>query len=371
MKKLFSLALALLMLAGALATPVPAADGNAPVADPLDANLVVYYDFEGTGEEALKDKAPAGVSKEDLILSSDPWKPTDASCDDTELSPNTRVEGGKLYIDQNENDSARCMFDTVSGTEDAIGADIFNNKTGEMTVYYEAQLMTMTTDWVEPVVVSKIARFYFSGKNSELYSPFNVRYMESNKMPATVKDNMLFYGMQTLRMAATFKFDAEAKTLQCALMYTTDDGYTWIATENSFSETDNAEVANFFSNSTYIGLGKSTWAWMDRGGNMIIDNVRIYNKALSLEDVQTLTPFTPDDKPVETTEEPTEAPATNAPAKTEGPKTTTSAPTNTEAPGTTAPVEEKKGCGSVVAAGLFGMMVLMGGACLTMRKKEN
>ena len=369
MKKLLSLALALLMLAGALATPVLAADGDAtPVADPLDANLIVLYDFEGaTLEEQLKDKAPAGVSKEDLILSSDPWKDDETvNSADTGLSPNTRVEGGKLYIDHDANDSARCMFDTISGTEDATGADIFNNKTGEITFYSESQIMTMCSNWVCFMTISNLARCYYSGKNQDLYSPFNVRHTAVSGKNATMKDNMLFYGMQTLRMAVTYKYDAEAKTLQCATMYTTDDGYTWIATEDSYTD-----IAEFFTNSTYLSLGKSQYSWEDRNGDIIIDNVRVYNKALSLEEVQTLAPFTPDDKPVETTEEPTEAPATNAPSKTEGPKTTTSAPTNTEAPGTTAPVEEKKGCGSVVAAGLVGMMVLMGGACLTMRKKED
>ena len=67
MKKLLSLALALMFVVMAFATVSVSAEEAAPVVDPLDANLIIHYDFEGEDIlEAMKDKAPAGSVKDDL-----------------------------------------------------------------------------------------------------------------------------------------------------------------------------------------------------------------------------------------------------------------------------------------------------------------
>lgn len=65
-KKVLAVLMTSVMLLGSLATVGAAADTSA---SGIDEHLVVHYDFEGlTKEEAMKDKAPAGVAKDNLSV---------------------------------------------------------------------------------------------------------------------------------------------------------------------------------------------------------------------------------------------------------------------------------------------------------------
>ena len=65
-RKLLAILMVSVMLLGSFATVGAAAD---TAASSIDDHLVVHYDFEGlTKEEAMKDKAPAGTTKDDLSV---------------------------------------------------------------------------------------------------------------------------------------------------------------------------------------------------------------------------------------------------------------------------------------------------------------
>ncbi|MGM9683858.1 MAG: hypothetical protein ACI3XQ_09690 [Eubacteriales bacterium] len=106
MKKIISVVLCALMLASCI-IHVSAAD---PTPD-FSQNLVVHYDFEGdTQEERLADKAPAGVSKENLTVYG-----TDG----------TEVKNGSAFIAQEAGNYLACMFEDAD-VENGAGTDVRN-----------------------------------------------------------------------------------------------------------------------------------------------------------------------------------------------------------------------------------------------------
>ena len=357
MKKFVAMFTLICMLTGAfLAMPI-SADEAAP-ADPLAENLIVYWDFEGaTLEEQLYDKATGGTTKENLTLTSKNFSGEDDADDTVGLSPDTCVKDGKLYINHDRNDRAECVFDN------AMGGDIVGNATNEFTMYMEVQLNSVCTNWVDPILMPKTLRLFFNTKSAEVYSSIAIRHLNVGQVSHQViptKNNAYFYG-DTMCIAVTYVYNADSKALSGTFMYSADGGETWGTDVKEI-----ADVTEFLTNETKIMLGKGSAA-DDRNGDFVIDNVRIYNKALTLEQVQEFDPYVPtedDDDDTTTTagnDDTTEAPVT------------TEAPTTTEAPATTtaAPAEEKKGCGSSIAVGAMGMLILAVGATLGLRKKED
>ena len=361
MKKFVAMFTLICMLTGAfLAMPI-SADEAAP-ADPLAENLIVYWDFEGaTIEEQLYDKATGGTTKENLTLTSEAFSGGEDANDTVGLSPDTCVKDGKLHINHDRNDRAECVFDST------MGGDIVSNTTNEFTMYMEVQLNSVCTNWVDPFLMPKTLRVFFNTKNASVYSSIAIRHLNVAQVSHQVipsKNNAYFYG-DTMCVAVTYVYNADSKVLSGTFMFSADGGETWGTDIKEF-----ADINEFLTNETKIMLGKGTAA-DDRNGDFVIDNVRIYNKALTLEQIQELDPYTPtededdDNNTTESSDDNTTAPSednTTAPAE----QNTTAAPATTEAP-----AEEKKGCGSSIAVGAMGMLILAVGATLGLRKKED
>ena len=363
MKKIAAICMIVCMLS-ALFVPVTAEE-TAPAAT-LDDHLIVYYDFEGdTLEEQLSDKASAGKSKENLTVTSSLLQQNNENCTNTTLSPNTGVKDGKLYIDHDQNDRAECVFDLTSGAEDAQGADIFANTSGELTIFIQTQLNTVSSDWIDFLTIKKIGRYYFNTYSQQYYSSFAVRHKENRNIVTSLTDNVYVYGT-TLTFAVSYEYDQDAQTLKANVMYSPDEGDYWTSCESEHSN-----VTAFFTDATGIFLGKSSASWSDRNGDVVVDNVRVYDKALTLDEVKSLLPsddeVAGDDSTGDTSDSVQDSASNTTAPDTQG----TQAPVTTDNVTTSSDSEKKKsGCSSVVFSGVIGLLPLVAGACLILKKKD-
>ncbi len=285
MKKILCSLLAVLMLASALLITPVSAEG---IAD----NLVVDIDFEGN--EPLKDKATAGASDESMSLVSDIAQWTQAGAKfDTELAELTKVEGGRLFISTDANDRGEILID--ADNTDIVGAT-------ELTFYFEAEMLGWMTSWNDFLHVRAfntekgnrqrhlVRAYAIDDRESGSYHTDGVQHLTTRYAQYyTTKDGNnndsiianIIPG-ETICYAASVKFDGT--NWKFNFMYSMDSGKTWV--ESPFTKAvSDVGFANGFAAINRITIGKGDTP-LARGGTMAFECLKVYNKALTLDDVK-------------------------------------------------------------------------------------
>lgn len=338
--------------------------------DDLSPYLVVHYDFLGdTDGERLRDKAPSGVSREDLLI---------YSSLDENGEKRTKLNGdGTVTVDSKQ---ANLLF-TLAG-EDITGI------AESMTVFAAFQVTQKdygTNFTYNPCAIAAI-------DNNLRFSFHNVRQIftrvgENYTQPGPATGGNLPWG-QWIYSAVTLTWDRERGTVEQRLFLSLDEGRTY----THFDATATG-VTKLFSNATYLSFGKLAPGMADRGTNFRYKDIRIWNTALTetelknlkIEeyqeedpgkdpgkdpDVPVINPDNPnpfDPKPAQTTAEP--EPAAKPTESVTEPSGTKPHPGTTGGTESAPAKEEPSGCESAVGAAPCAVL-LLGGLPFFFRKKR-
>ena len=355
MKKTIAFFAALTMLLGMFMLPLSAQDA----APSLDDSLVVYYDFEGdTLEEQLSDKATAGASRENLTLG---VTKNEAGED---LS---YVKDGVAHIASTGNNYLLCEFDSETG----VGKDIYENQT-EMTVFVTFEVTGSWTVFVDFLDLNNIVRCFGKGitdgvsSNLEIRPAQNAYSKGTNAMP--IKNGQVFVGLDTVTFAVTTQYDAVAKTVTVSPYVSFNDEQKFIATTPKVI----SDVETYYSDSAWLCLGKVFgYKHLDRGATFDYEEVRIYNKALTENELVSLLPEDSGSDNSGSTSDTSDSSSNTTtapkPAETTAPVTDS---VTTGADNVTSD-EKKGGCGASMMLGTSMMMVLAVGATLVRKKKKD
>ncbi len=362
-KRIFMILLACFLLATSVIVPV-----SADEASDLDSHLIVHFDFEGENiDEQMQDKAPAGVSKENLSF---------FSTQDEEGKDLSYVKDGVAHIDHSKDNYMWVKYNT----ENNIGTDIANLKTnGEFTVFTAVTVSGSPQAWATFVDMNDVVRMLVQGAagNTANYSTLRIRGGTTSYTGANVewlpKNGDIFHDTDVIYIAVTYEYDAATKLLIGTTFHSYDFGKTWTETPGSFED-----IAEFLPTNTHICLGKTRagnrFTRFDDGSSFDFYDFRIYDVALNLDQVKSIkTGHEPAEE--DTTEEETtiEAPTdevTDAPKDNE-----TTAPkkeTETKKPTSTDNTTEEKGCGAGIATGTVAAIVAAAfvGMGITKKKKH-
>ncbi len=307
MKKLFTIMLSALLLASMIVMPAAAAD--------LNDNAVLWLDFEGaTLEERLADKATAGKAADNAIIEGDLVK----------------VENGTAYIPADEFNIIR-----VPVTDDTL---VFNNMTVYCRVKITGAAITYGPDVYE---IPKHLRIFADASAVEGLTTFTSRLMCDSKKKVAHTGFIYSDPTEWMHIAQTITY-ADGQV----------SGSVFLSTDGvNYTEFTGAYEGAYADLAAQINLGKTdNGNDENRGMNMEIDDFRIYNKVLTIEEVSSISDMVPS------------AGTGSAPAGTVAP-TTTAAPTadTTAAPATTtaAPTTTPTTADSAVLFALFGAAALL------------
>ena len=278
MKKILAIILTVFTVANLFCFCVPASAGTTDIND----NLVVHYDFEGaTQAEALKDKAPAGATKDDLSVALANGTTPSASTVTFDLENGT-VKRGDI----------RAQL-TATASEDILAL------TDKATVFLRFKLPTLDQNY--PLLELKNttdsttqARFQTGGNASEMsfiggyrtqtgYTGYTV-----STTPMRVTENYINLAV-TIDVKNTDNGDGTytGKLSYYGSVGDINGNTTWydtvLGTKTPVNNADSlAAAADEFAFSV---LGYVS----DAGKiNMILDDVRIYNRVLSLDEVKSI-----------------------------------------------------------------------------------
>ncbi|MBR7184876.1 MAG: hypothetical protein IKD37_04630 [Clostridia bacterium] len=282
MKKL-TFALVAIMLLTCIAVP------SVSAADDLSKNLIAWWNFEGaTKEEQLADKSIGGKVADPLTMGGD-------------LS---KIENGVAYIDHEKGN-----YLSVAASDDVKDLSNFTlyfrvattgtHNSSNAAEIYKAHNSIRTFWW--PMTSGGTIQSWIYGKSSNKVSDTTFKY-------DNMFDGFIYY-------AFTVKTEGGKSTFTS---YLSRDGKTYQANSETFDTgvlTLEAGQAIFF--------GKTHATVDSRGVSFQYDDIRLYNKALSADEVAGLAEdggTKASVKPVETT---TAAPVTTAaPATTKAPAQT-------------------------------------------------
>ena len=344
--------MALLMVAVFALTAVAAIPvGAEDAADPLDANLVLHYDFEGSDIlDAVKDKAPSGTVKDNIAPIAG------------------KINFSGLTVDN--------INGTVTHTSNAAGlraepsAD--TNTVGGASTWFVRTKLERKDD-KQYFFIVEMRTF-----GSASIRPFAIQYDATrNKLFACISEQ------STPSTAQNFGYEYEYDY--------TEGEYLNIAVSVGQAEVEGQQV---YQATIYVskGLPKTAADWTKLGTGTIgagiaqptdanklnllsngsvgcalgvtLDDVRLYNKTLTLDEIATIVPNGSFDGQLKQKED-------NTPADTNENENADKTP-ETTAPVTTEPVtndvtttaagstEKKSGCGSVVSAGLVAVISVVG-----------
>ena len=372
MKKTWIAILSCLLLVGMI-LPIGIGAEEAPAPTGIDQNLVIHYDFEGaTPAEQLADKAPAGVSKENLSFYS--------TKDETTQESLSYIKDGIAHIDH----SAKNYMQVLFNTENNVGTDALNlATTGEMTLFTAVKVSGSPQAWATFVDYTKVSRLLIQGAkgNNAAFSTLLFRgtttAFYNDNVEFKLKNADILHDIDTVYIAMTYDYDASTQKLVGSAYLSFDYGKTYTEGHAIFEE-----VEEFFSQSTYICFGKTRNANQyivadkDAGSSFDFYDFRLYNKALTSDEIKSIQTG---HEPVETPDDPNEGddltddPGEDAITDPVDEETTT-APVTTASTTTavTDDSEQKSGCGSVISVGAFSMIgvVSAAGLMLTKRKKK-
>ena len=319
---------------------VPAVEIEAPVTPPtedpteepdpdriLSEHLVVHYDFLGnTTEEMLRDKATAGVSREDLMMYS---SVTDGEKD-------SWLRDGTAYISSKQSNFLFAMpGEDIKGLTRSMTAFVVFQPTGDNP-----------TNPGDFFTIDNNVRFGFHNANDALFSGVGPSFGLGGVTSAPLERGEWIYA------AISLIWDAETGKVAQTIYWSTDEGETYASVSRVVSG-----VTEMYSNATYLIFGKIAPGMEDRGTNFCFKDIRVYDCALTQEELASIevaeyVPGAPDDpdnpgdsdNPSET-DPPAASDASDEPSAT-------AQPGSEEQPGdgtSPAPSEQNGGCASSVA----------------------
>ncbi len=382
MKKLYLAFIACLLVAATVVMPVGATEDVPAEVTGIDQNLVVHYDFNGdTLEEQMADKAPAGVSKENLSF----YTTQDANTQ-ADLS---YVADGVAHIDHSTDNYMWVKYDA----DNNIGTDIANlAEEGAFTVFTAVKVSGSPQAWATFVDMNDVTRMLIKGAagNNAIYSTMLIRGGTTSYLSSAVewapKNGDIFHDTDIVYIAVTYEYDKDTQLLVGTAFHSFDFGKTWTETPGYFEN-----VAEFLPTNTHICLGKTRagnrFTRFDDGSSFDFYDFRVYNTALNLDQIKTIktghepaedeTPDTnaPDENVTtvpEQEEGTTPPPAENV---TTGKGEVTAAPTEGSAAEETDEPSQNtsKGCfAGIGATGAVSVMALLttAGAVLSKKKKK-
>ena len=185
-----------------------------------------------------------------------------------------------------------------------------------------------------------------------------------------IKNGQVFVGLDTVTFAVTTQYDEDAKTVTVSPYVAFNDEKVFLATTPKVI----SDVEAFYSDSAWLCLGKVFgYKHLDRGATFDYEEVRIYNKALTENELVSLLPEDSgsENDPAQDSSSSSSSNTTTAPT----PEDTTAPVTDSVTTGTdssTGTSDEKKGgCGASMMLGTSMMLVLAAGATLVRKKKKD
>ena len=214
----------------------PDADDSALPARKLDEFLVVHYDFLGKNEEEqLSDKAPAGVSHEDLLL----YSTVDEN--DQKLS---YIKDGVAYIDR-----ARSNFLFAIPVEDITGIG------REMTVFVAFRPSADATRYPGDILnMDHTLRLAVHNRN------YVFDRVGGGALDTVGAESEVLERDQWIYVAIRLTYDETYHAVYQKLFLSLDEGKTY--TQYTATTT---QVEAMFSGTTYLLMGKATPTIEERG----------------------------------------------------------------------------------------------------------
>lgn len=365
LKKYLSLAMVMIFaIASIAAIPTTAADA----VDPLDANLVIHYDFEGADIlEAVKDKATAGANKDDIAPIAGTINFSGLNVDNVNGTITHTSSAAGIRADRSAD------TDTVGG-EYTCFVRTKLSRGDEQQYFFIVEMRTFGSASIRPFAIQ------YDTKTQELCVCI------SEESTPNVAQNLRFpYAYdytsgEYINIAVVVnKAEVEGQQVYQATLNVakglpkTAADWTALGTKTigaGIAQPTDANKLNLLSNgSTGCALG------------VTYDDFRIYNKALTLDEIATIVPNGSFDgqlkeKPADTENTPadtdnTPADTGNTPADTNETPADTNGAADTGANDTAADTaEEKGGCGSTVATGAVAVIALAGTMIVSKKKKD-
>lgn len=348
MKKSISVILTLALLVfGALSLSVSASE-PAPEST-IPSGLVVAFDFEGDSDKIqLADKATEGDVKDNLSIAG-----------------SVTVSNGVAVVSSSA--GSQLKFNGTDDLKDLTGYTVYTKM--KATGNYGS-------NWNNVVNAPGLIKFIITGKSGDNFNIVN-RVKQASTTPNPIPESGGLKDGEWLYLAYTASI--EDGKLKAATYYSAD-GETYVSAD---AEYDVTYTAMSVTNATVIGQKQ------DGTIEMSFDDLMIFNRALTADEVKTLASVTLPEPEIETEEStpqsaetPSTPAATQTTPKTETPTTTkapekTAEPTTTAAPDTTSAESGKaKGCKSALEA--EAALILVATLCLaafavagSRRKKEN
>ena len=344
-----SLLLVSLSMLSAAAEVGDADTGHSPtLSGTINDHLVAYWNFEGASlEEQLQDQAPMGAAQDQLTMHGDAVEITD----------------GIAYVPKADGNGFSAGI-----SEDLIGIE-------SLTVYAKLKYNGVFTEWADSIYYDGLYRLY----NYQYDATYEDASMRTTLLGISHIASALTQPMDTWFYAAvTVETDFENQKAICSI-YISNDGMIWDATTVERELTD-AEVESIQKAVAAEGrapyIGKSS-RLLDRKVDFWFDDVRIYSKALSADELALIQPNTTDLR------DPADLPSPGDPNETDDPddpsdsdepgdpvdtnaSTTASETTKEQAPtgepgGTESPGEAPRaGCASVTAILSVGLLSVLG-----------
>lgn len=338
------------------------AENNAD--ETINDHLVSYWDFSGdTQAEMLRDKAPKGTSADNLTLEG-----------------NVTIDDGVACIPTaTENVLKTAMSDDLKCVEN-------------MTIYLKVKYSGHNTSFADMIQLTGLYRIYNKVYNTD-YSDATLEARLIGTGGATTNvvltssvtkpENEWFY------VAVTTSVDFDEKSGEFCF-YVSGDGINYtcdsIVRQNNISDTNIENVKKALSSTTATFLLGKGGGQPDRGVDFWLDDVRIYDKVLTENEIMMIQPNTLElrdisDITTESSSTVTEQPSTGT--ETDKPSTQVTEQL-TERPSTVSTEEsvqvsqvgssdttantEKGGCSSSVYSGVA--LICTSAACLAFIKKK-
>ena len=278
-RKLLAILMVSVMLLGSFATVGAAADTTA---SSIDDHLVVHYDFEGlTKEEAMKDKAPAGTTKDNLTV-----------------LDHQNVAGAASYINFDLDNGTVKRTRVWTQLTAAVSDDILslNNKA---TVFIRFKLPKLDTNYPMLDLYNKTdnapqTRFNTLGTGMETKFVGGCRTSTNGYLQYQVACNDMRTTEEFVNFAVTFDMKKNdlgggaysGKILYYASVGELNEDTDWFAIGDK-TPTNNADSLVASTDElvfTVLGYADGSAGKTD----MIFDDIRIYNTVLTEDEIATI-----------------------------------------------------------------------------------
>lgn len=312
----------------------------------INEHLVAFWNFEGEGDEALKNKAP--LREENPLLK----------------NGNVTVTGGTAVVPSEAGAylQASDLTDWTAGTQ--------------VTIYLRLKITGDTTSY---------ANFVYAGGSFRMYArrwTANGNYIIEGKTGHTPRLEEINVGMDEngrwnngdwIYAALAMNVDGSDHHSR---LYLSLDGKNWRMRQTDPVGTPRASIADFLNNPEAVLLFGKANGTDEQTAGFEYDDIRIYNRVLTYDEIMSIQPNSLELKAPEqnTGESGTgEKPQVTLPSLTEKPSVTDSTPSATGSKSnreTEQPGAEKAGCASSVGIALVFPVSIAAVCAAAFRKKQ-